>query len=225
MKQWYFFFLLFLVVASCNSKKNKTDFLPQNGDLMFMDMDCGGFCDAIEKVTFGTHGAKFSHIAMVTKDEKGKNIVLEAVSKGVKATPLDSFLQRGTDANGVCKVVVGRLQPTYKPLIARAIAEARQQVGKPYDEVFDLEDDTYYCSELVYESFKRANLGLPVFEAQPMTFKDPDTKQTFPIWAEYYKNLQKEIPEGKLGVNPGAISRSEKINIVFRYGNPTGWKD
>ena len=54
-----------------------------------------------------------------------------------------------------------------------------------------------------------------------MTFVDPDTDQTFGIWTDYYKELKQDIPEGKPGLNPGGISRSEYINIVHYYGVPS----
>ena len=47
-----------------------------------------------------------------------------------------------------------------------------------------------------------------------MTFKSPVTKQFFPAWEDYYNELQKPIPEGKPGINPGVISRSDKIIII-----------
>jgi hypothetical protein len=50
-----------------------------------------------------------------------------------------------------------------------------------------------------------------------MTFNDPDTKAIFPVWADYFKKLSIAVPEGKPGLNPGSISRSDKIDIVYRY--------
>jgi hypothetical protein len=50
-----------------------------------------------------------------------------------------------------------------------------------------------------------------------MTFIDFNTNKTHQNWIEYYKVLGKEIPEGKLGVNPGQLSRSKIINIVYSY--------
>ncbi len=215
----FFSILLFL---ECHSIAQKFEI--KLGDLLFLDMDCGEFCDAVEKVTFGVNGAKFSHIGLVSVQENGEKLVLEAVSKGVIATPLDTFLSRSKDANGKPKVVVGRLKEQYNFLITNALNEAKKLLGKPYDDVFDLQNDAYYCSELVYEAFKRANAGTPLFEPQPMTFKDPDTKENFEIWVKYYKNLGKPIPEGQLGLNPGGISRSSKIDIVHCFGRPTGWQ-
>ena len=84
----------------------------------------------------------------------------------------------------------------------------------------NIENDEYYCSELIYLAFKEANDGQPVFQLQAMTFNDPDTQKPFPIWVDYYKKLGKPIPEGQPGLNPGGISRSEYIEIIHYYGKP-----
>jgi len=41
------------------------------------------------------------------------------------------------------------------------------------------------------------------------------------IWRDYYNKLKLDIPEGKLGINPGIMSISNKIDIVHIYGYPT----
>jgi hypothetical protein len=44
-----------------------------------------------------------------------------------------------------------------------------------------------------------------------MTFVDPKTKTYYPVWVDYYSQLKCPIPEGKPGLNPGSISRSDKL--------------
>ncbi len=198
----------------------KDTFQLKEGDLLFQDSDCGPFCDAIEKVTFGIDNAKFSHIGLVVKDQNGTLVVLEAISKGVILTSLDSFLNRSFDDENNPKVVVGRLKPEYNHLVDAAVEAATQQLGKPYDDIFDIQNDKYYCSELIYLAFKEANKDQPVFQLQPMTFNDPDTEQAFAIWVDYYEKLGEPIPEGQPGLNPGGISRSNFIEIVHYFGKP-----
>ena len=57
-----------------------------------------------------------------------------------------------------------------------------------------------------------------------MTFKDPETKLTFPVWEKYFQDLNIEIPEDQPGLNPGGMSRSRFVDIVHVYGKPEGWK-
>ncbi len=84
-----------------------------------------------------------------------------------------------------------------------------------------MSNDAYYCSELIYEIFLVANDQVPVFELQPMTFKDPDTGQTLAAWEKYFSDLGVSIPEGQPGINPGGISRSDALTIVYAYGEPS----
>ena len=185
------------------------------GDLLFQEGDCGDFCTAIRAVTEGIYGRDFSHVGVVYAGPDGELKVLEAVSAGVVFTPLQEFMQRDTDEKGQPKVMVGRLKEAYQNLISKALEVGIQYIDKPYDAVFEIDNDAYYCSELVYLMFLQANQGQPVFELQPMTFEDPATGETFPVWVDYYAGLGKEIPEGEPGLNPGSISRSEKLEVFF----------
>ena len=47
-----------------------------------------------------------------------------------------------------------------------------------------------------------------------MTFKDPKTKAYFQVWIDYYDQYNEANPEGEPGINPGLMSRSEKIEII-----------
>lgn len=196
-------------------------FTVQYGDFLFQDSDCGAFCDAIEKVTEGYQGANLSHVGMVILSDAGPQVI-EATTNGVVMTDLKTFLSRSYDKNGNSKVIVGRVNEIHSTLIPDAVQYAQSLLGKKYDHVFDINNDTYYCSELVYEAFKYANAGEALFQLSPMTFIDPDTKETFGIWSNYYRELGKSIPEGQLGLNPGGISKSTEIKIVHMYGTPSG---
>ncbi|RMG80163.1 MAG: hypothetical protein D6714_15180 [Bacteroidetes bacterium] len=224
--KFYFFFLLTGLFSNQLFGQNPSEtFHLKAGDLLFQDLDCGPFCEAVEKVTFGVDGAKFSHIGLVVPDDStGQLVVLEAVSAGVIETRLDSFLLRSLDGDGHPKVLVGRLRPEKAHLNKAAIAEAKKLRGKPYDDIFDIDNDAYYCSEMIYWSYKKANAGQPVFQLQPMTYIDPETGKTFEIWTDYFKNLNHPVPEGQPGLNPGGMSRSPYIQIVHAFGQPAGWR-
>jgi cell wall-associated NlpC family hydrolase len=178
------------------------------GDLIFQNLDCGPMCDAIEAVTEGVDGQDFSHVAMVCK-QGDSLVVIEAIGKGVHFTSLENFAKRTTN-----KMYVGRVKPSYQKLITKAETFAEKQIGIPYDDAFIYGNNKYYCSELIYDAFKSANNGKPFFQLFPMTYKQPGSNEYFPVWVDYFKKLNLEIPEGKPGCNPGGLSRSEKIDIA-----------
>ena len=98
---------------------------------------------------------------------------------------------------------VGRLKDQYKNSIEGAILFAKKQIGIDYDDVFLLNNNRYYCSELIYESFAKDS----VFELQPMTFINPDNSDTLQAWKEYYSNLKVKIPENQM----------ELIQVLYRF--------
>ncbi|SNS70832.1 Permuted papain-like amidase enzyme, YaeF/YiiX, C92 family [Belliella buryatensis] len=204
----FVFGLTLIFLASCRQQE-----FWQEGDILFQDGDCGDFCDAIRKVTQGYQGRDFSHNGLLIQEE-GRWYVLEAIGTGVTKTPLDDFLNKHLDGEGKPKVMVGRLKSEYQDLVPKAIEEAKKHLGKPYDSVFDFENEAYYCSELIHFAFKAANGGEDLFTPKPMTYKDPDTGELFPIWINYFEKLNVEIPEGKLGLNPGGMSLESVLEML-----------
>ena len=207
-----YFYLLFTILISCTK-----NFKLQEGDLLFQDLDSSPLCDAIELVTPGYNGANFSHIGLVVLDNDTLK-VLEAIPPKVMITNLDDFINRSFDKNGNPKVIVGRLKKEFTNSISNAVSYSKSKLDIPYDEVFLINNETYYCSELIYEAF----LNDSIFELKPMTFLHPKTKDTLKVWKEYYSDLNTNIPEGNPGINPGIMSLSNKIEMVHFYGIPDG---
>ena len=199
------------IFASC-SQSTKYNGL-QEGDLLFQNLNCGKLCDAIETVTQGVDGKDFSHCAMVIKINDSLKVV-EAIGDKVQANSLEAFFARSGDTSSMTNITVGRVKDNFETFIQKATDFAKKQIGQPYDDDFLMDNGKWYCSELLYQSFKDANNQADFFELEPMTFKDPKTNEFFPAWIEYYKRINTNIPEGKPGINPGLISRSNKIQII-----------
>ena len=206
------------------------------GDILFQDLDSSPLCDAIELVTPGYRNGNFSHIGIVIElgypDSIGADYIyenniriLEATPNNVKTTRLDSFLNRSVDSNKKPKVIVGRIKDKYQYAIHDAINFLKSKIGIKYDNEFLLNNNSYYCSELIYKAFEKDS----IFKLNKMTFLDPESNDTIDIWKEYYRELNIKIPEGELGVNPGImslskISKQSFVSSVDQLSPSEKWK-
>ncbi|SDX96888.1 Permuted papain-like amidase enzyme, YaeF/YiiX, C92 family [Lutibacter oricola] len=203
--------LILLTVMSCQT----TQFELKEGDLLFQDLDKENIDNAIKKVTKTNLKFNFTHIGIVVSDNNELK-VLEAVSKGVQLSSISDFLNRNL-INGKPKVVVGQLKKEFRTLIKPAIEHGKTLIGLPYDKVYIIGDNNYYCSELLYEMFHKADPNTKTFQLNPMTFKDPKTNKTLEFWTNYYAKLNHKIPEGELGLNPNGMSVSPNITLIYDY--------
>lgn len=184
----------------------------KNGDLLFIDTQCGPMCEAINAVTEGFDGQDFNHVGIVFEDAQHNFFVYEAISQGVVKTPLDDFLNRSD------VIYKGTIDERYQYLITDAIDYCDSQLGVPYDADFLYDNGKYYCSELLYDAFLYANDNQPFFRLFPMTYKAPDTNEFFSVWVTHFAQQGIDIPEGLPGCNPGGMSlnahlQMEKLSI------------
>ena len=212
------FFALILITVASFGQNNKLIYINnetysiKEGDLFFQDLDSSPLCEAIEKVTKSVNNKNFSHIGICII-ENSELYILEAFSNGVDIIKIEDFLKRSLNEYGYPKITIGRLKPKYNYLIKNALQKGKLLINKEYDELFIIDNDKYYCSELIYEIFLNPDYNL--FELEPMTFKDPKSKKFMKIWVDYFNQFSATIPEGMLGLNPGGISRSKNINIIY----------
>lgn len=179
----------------------------KNGDLLFINVNCGAMCDAINAVTEGFENNDFNHVGMIYSDNNEDFYVYEAISAGVVKTSLNDFLKR-TDV-----VYKGTIKAPFQHLIPLAATFCEEQLGTPYDDDFLYDNGKYYCSELLYDAFLNANNNQPFFQLFPMTYKEPGSDDFFPVWVEHFQEQGIEIPEGLPGCNPGGMSLDEKVEM------------
>jgi len=196
-------FSLFLTFAIQGVAQNKAWKL-QEGDLLFC---ISANENQITQVTQGAEGQAIDHVGIVHL--RGDSVfVLEAIHQGVVLTPMDSFLLRRDSL-----VLASRLVDTIG--VSRSVQRALQYLGKPYDFEFMPSDSAFYCSELVQKNYLDDHNQL-VFQPIPMSFHDKTGKVT-QFWKDYYARRGMQVPEGKPGSNPGALSRSRKLRFLFRF--------
>ncbi|MDC0535244.1 YiiX/YebB-like N1pC/P60 family cysteine hydrolase [Francisellaceae bacterium] len=210
-------FLIWLCLVCSLSVHAFALYQPKVGDLLFQDLNCGALCNAITGVTKGYDNSYISHVGMVISAEP-KVEVIEAIGDDVHVVSLQQFLDASVNKQGEPRVIVGRLMPEYQHLVPGAVKYALSKIGMPYNETFKPDNDgkTFYCSQLIYDAFKSADDGKPIFKTNKMTF-EADGK-ILSAWKNYFHNLNVKVPEGEVGTNPGMLSRSNIIKIIYNYG-------
>lgn len=206
--------VMMIVMATCLPAYADT-FRPKNGDLIFQEGCQGEMNSAIKAATRNSSNHAFTHVGIVWEQSPAQFVVIEATEPVVKATPLAEYLHPKHKCAPYS--VVGRLKPQYQHLIPQAIVHAQQKIGKGYDYAFDINNDKYYCSELIYQIFKEANQNQPVFPLVAMTFRSKETGEFPDYWVQHFRAMNIPIPEGKPGNNPADMSRLDLIELVHDY--------
>jgi len=207
----YFIHIFILLLSACTTSVDS--FPLQTGDLLFQ-VDKGSMSEAIAKVTIGESNINYTHVGIVLV-KNDTIFVIEAIPTGVRKTLLDTFMLHSATLEEKPIVAVGRLKQEYRELIPHALVRAGNLLGKPYDFVFCPDNDAYYCSELVEVSFLDKQ-NTPIFEPISMNFRDTDGNLPT-YWIEHFEKHNAVIPENCQGSNSGDLSKSDKIEIIYRY--------
>jgi hypothetical protein len=153
--------------------------------------------------------SRWTHMGVVLVED-GKPVVLEATSP-VKRTAFDQWIARGRGG----RFVVKRLRDAERLLDADARERlqtlGKSWLGKPYDLQFRWDDDTLYCSELVYKLLEQAadvKLG-KIERASDMNLSDRRVQQA----------LKRRFVDGSFDPNepvvtPDSIFNDEKLIVV-----------
>lgn len=185
----------------------------RTGDLLFEVGASSEMSGAITAATGDDSLLNFTHVGIAIACE-GADSVLEATSDGgVRMTSLDEFLKNAARINDRPAVVAMRLSDTTGA--AASVARARSFKGLPYDYSYRPDNGRFYCSELVWESYRTPD-GERIFPARPMNFRAADG--TMPaFWVELFERLGEPIPEGLPGTNPNDMARDPHLTEIGRW--------
>ncbi len=201
--------ILFLVIVFSgfhNSAATKAEL--KRGDLLFQSATHSGLSKAIDEVTQTDNNKHFAHVGIVEVVNEEIFVIHADGMKGVCMEPLDSFL---IDPDGEEYYVEAyRLKEEFEEIIPVAMKRAKSKIGEPYNFSYILEDEGYYCSELVWWAFKPDS----IFKLSPMTFINPKTGKFHSNWIEHYETIKVEIPEGQPGCNPNGMAASDRLEFL-----------
>ena len=143
--------------------------------------------------------SKITHCGIIVMRD-GKPYVLETLSTLV-VTPLDEFIARGKGGKYWLK----------RGTKENVKIEYEQYLGKPYDKGFSLNNDIYYCSELVYDIYIR-QLGINLCEPRQISDYLILGSDRIP----QIKNAMKErgISKEQYAVAPVDIFESKELSLV-----------
>lgn len=147
------------------------------------------------------------HVGIVhMTDSAGMCIVEARPVYGVVVSRWVDFMERNKEC------VAGRL--TDNEGVEKSVERALKYVGRGYDDLFMLDTNKIYCSELVQISFLDSS-GNNIFDLVSMSFCDASGK-ILDYWSEYYHSRGLCVPQGALGTNPGMIARSKAVSLLER---------
>lgn len=206
--------VFWLPVSCC-----RTEFVPQEGDLVFRvagDSDAG---QAIAAATAQADSVKYEHVGIVEVRYGNVNVIEATGRGGVVRTPYNTFISDSPLVGGNSGVVVKRLDSNAldnEPELAhRAVERAASHIGEEYDWYYLPDNGRMYCSELVYVSWLDSE-GNPVFDTVKMNFRDAEGNMP-QYWTDLFSRLGRPVPEGKPGTNPNDMSRASVLEEVHRY--------
>lgn len=199
MKKW-----LLPLICSCLLTLSCQQY--RTGDLLFV----GGKEDMDHAISDAT--GSITHVAILVRMNHSLWVWDATPSQGVRKTPYTEFLTQLAPND---TLIARRIQ---KPFSQRHLLSVLQQVeGTAYDSAFcEGNGNRYYCSELVKTAFIDRTTLQPLFDSQPMNWRDADG--VLPrYWTDWFARLGIPVPEGEPGTNPNdmfhaSILKSIKLN-------------
>lgn len=202
MKKLFFYIFVALAAAFvaragyfmyCNAT-----YQPQDGDVIFHVSESSQSM-AIKVGTL----SRYSHCGIIIMKNK-KPYVLEA-ENGVELTPMDKWLKRGKWFHHYRVMRLKDEQPL----------KLSYKLGGRYDRAFRFDNGRYYCSELVWEIYKKQN---KIELCQPRLFGDYHFL-SLPVIQKQIKSRGFDL-EQKV-VAPSDLVASPKLKTVsYGYGKP-----
>lgn len=203
-------------------KKFKTYQDLKSGDVI---LSRGGAYSSAAIARIGTHDTQFSHLILVYKDPKTKR--LQTVEAHIEVGSLTQEMQKVLDERHARAMLFRYPDEVMAHQAAEIMfkrVRAVEQTGEriPYDFSMDYQDGTtLFCSEIIYEGFKKASDG---------KLDIPDHKTQFnPDLLPFLKLLGIKVTEQNVDTfktfAPGDIQFDSQFEVVAEFRNPAKLRD
>lgn len=187
----------FLLLWAC---KPEATYMPQEGDFVFQSVPQSDLTEAIE----GATQSPYSHVGLVLR-KNDSWYVREAIGP-VTDTPLEEWVERGRYEQAFDAF---RLRDEFKLYIPKLIQASGSFLERPYDFRYDLDDETIYCSELLYKSMIIAS-GIPLGELQRLGDLN---------WQPYRATIEKyeggKPPLDRRMITPKSLAEADELEKVY----------
>ncbi len=103
---------------------------------------------------------------------------------------------------------VYRLKENYRKYIKDTIIQSAKFLGKPYDFFYELDDVKIYCSELIFQSYKRVtsqDLGKLV-KLESLNWKPHK---------DFILSIENKIPLDRVMITPKDLSQAKQLYQVY----------
>ncbi|PAV63057.1 hypothetical protein WR25_14738 isoform E [Diploscapter pachys] len=180
------------------------------GDILFFhqqSLQNDDFSSAVSRVAIANRSNQsITHTGIVSSSHQ----VIHALPSGVKHQSLEEAISESE----ACLVEVTSF-PLSASAIQKAIQFAESCIGSPYNDIFapDCRNSqgklSYYCSQLITESYKDCGVEFPDHK---LNFKDK--KGDFiPFWEDYFSRLKRPLPQGDSGSHPSTLRMTAQLQL------------
>lgn len=205
--RWISAFVIFLAVGvGWEFLPPAIDYLkyePKDGDVVFQSLSRSPLTNTIEGATH----SPYSHCGLVV-EENGRWYVYEALGN-VNRTSLRSWFFRSRDR---CFAAF-RLDDDHQQHVPKMIEYVRKCQGLPYDMRYRMDDESIYCSELVFKAYRHATgEGL----GKLVKLGDLD-------WKPYRAIIEQleggPAPTDREMITPRDLAKAEELKLVMKTGH------
>lgn len=194
----------------------------QDGDVLFQTTNTSQTLAIL-----AASASLYSHTGIVHQRDGGEYSVIEA-GPTVREVPLQGWINSGIAG----RVTIKRMQGITKEQGADIVAAAGAYKGRLYDYLFRFDNDTTYCSELVYDAYQDA-LHEPIGTVERIEQLNTDNAlvrkiiearwQMHPLCQEgearHYEACYDLIMKQEL-ITPASVAADSRLHIIYSNYSP-----